>query len=605
MILPGGFPLTAQVTGMDGQADFETANAFVAYPWLSRFNLFRPLVTPYITREIREFVVVSPDPINAPLAFEEGDRLLVGQTYPNTDPERLIDAEVVIVDDVTEMRGEKRYRIKGSLSRPGSILELTAFKIGRSFRHFGHTSPPNRIAISGGVATESPITYERMLSAPTTSGVTPSLEALQFPLEGKVDDLALGAPLLCQAVLRRRSPLRRLIGPPATEAVMTLIRTVKEVRANSYTWGVATGPATVVILDAALATLTNPAVDTWESSPHIYDRLDIRDAQFHETLSPRVTLRAAPEPSAATTGHDLNYFGTGAEVQSLAGRTLVLAKDGEDPQLATVQAVQTPSASDAKLPSLRRVSLDAVVSYSDFPHHAPPVAVFGNLAEATQGKTERESTLGSGDNRQVFQTFKLPKSPQTYLIDASQAPPEAPELEIYVANRRWTLVPTLFGVDPKDEVYVVREDARGDSWVQFGDGKTGACLPSGIKNVVAIQRTGQGAFGSLKDGTKVQASGRVSRLERVDLPGVISGGQAPESGNIAREAAPGRVQSLDRLVSLKDFESETLAIAGVSKASAAWDLVDNIATVAITVLMHTGRDAELAQVQQAVAAANR
>jgi hypothetical protein len=58
-------------------------------------------------------------------------------------------------------------------------------------------------------------------------------------------------------------------------------------------------------------------------------------------------------------------------------------------------------------------------------------------------------------------------------------------------------------------------------------------------------------------------------------------------------------------VSLRDFETETLAIAGVSKASAAWDLVDNVPAVVLTVLMRTGREAELSQVRQVVATANR
>jgi predicted phage baseplate assembly protein len=608
LTVPESFPLTAQVTGMDGQADFETTSAMVAFPWLSRFNLFRPLFTPYITRETNEFVVVSPDPAAAPLDLRDGDRLLVGQPYPASNPNRLIGAEIVLVDDVTWMHGEKRYRIKGSLSLAGSTLELAAFKIGRSFRHFGHTSPPTKITITGGTATESAVTYERRLSDATTTGVSPALEAVQVPLEGKVDDLALRTPLVCQSVLRRstRSPLRRLIGSSAaTEAVMTLIRTVEAVRPNSYTWGAVTAPVTLVVLDAVLTTSTNPAVDTWESSPHVYDRFDIREAQFHETLSPLITIRAAPEPTGAVSGHDLYYFGTDAEVQALANRSVLLARDGSDPQAATVRSIETSSTSIADRPSLRRVSLDAVVSYADFPHVAPRIAVYGNLAEATQGKTERESILGNGDYRQAFQTFKLPKSPQTYLTDVSATPPQAPELEIYVAHQRWNRVPTLFGVDPEEESYIVREDADGDSWVQFGDGRTGARLPSGIKNVRAIQRIGLGAFGSLKDGTKVQAPRRAPRLEWVDLPGAISGGQAPESGDGAREAAPGNVQSLDRLVSLRDFETETLAIAGVSKATAAWDLVDNVPAVALTVLMQTGRVAELGQVRQVVAMANR
>jgi len=113
----------------------------------------------------------------------------------------------------------------------------------------------------------------------------------------------------------------------------------------------------------------------------------------------------------------------------------------------------------------------------------------------------------------------------------------------------------------------------------------------------AKYRTGTGAFGALKEGTTVQAGGKLDRLDKIQLPGVVSGGSEPETGENAREAAPGKIQSLDRLVSLRDFESETLAISGVSKASVAWALIDNTPAVIITVLMKAGRDAEIDEVR--------
>src|SRR5439155_9473351 len=60
--------------------------------------------------------------------------------------------------------------------------------------------------------------------------------------------------------------------------------------------------------------------------------------------------------------------------------------------------------------------------------------------------------------------------------------------------------------------------------------------------------------------------------------------------------APGKVQSLGRMVSLKDYETETRAIPGVSAASAAWEVVDNVPIIVITVLMETGRGAEISAV---------
>jgi hypothetical protein len=135
--------------------------------------------------------------------------------------------------------------------------------------------------------------------------------------------------------------------------------------------------------------------------------------------------------------------------------------------------------------------------------------------------------------------------------------------------------------------------------VQFGDGKTGARLPTGFENVKVVFRTGTGAFGALKEGTKVQG-GKLEGLDKIQMPDVSSGGSEPEDGANAREAAPARVQSLDRLVGLKDFESEVAAISGVARARAAWQLVDNIPAIVITVLMQTGRAEEIDPVTEVI-----
>jgi predicted phage baseplate assembly protein len=178
-------------------------------------------------------------------------------------------------------------------------------------------------------------------------------------------------------------------------------------------------------------------------------------------------------------------------------------------------------------------------------------------------------------------------------------------LEVYVDGRMWARVDTLFGQPPDAEVYIVREDAEGASWVQFGDGQTGKRLPSGVDNVVARYRTGTGAFGPLKEETTVQPGQRLDRLGPVQLPGLITGGDQPEAPDKAREAAPGRLQTLGRLVSLDDYRHEALALSGVATARAAWALVDQVPTMVVTVLMDTGRGGEIDQVEQILRDANR
>jgi predicted phage baseplate assembly protein len=216
-----------------------------------------------------------------------------------------------------------------------------------------------------------------------------------------------------------------------------------------------------------------------------------------------------------------------------------------------------------------------------------------------------EVPIGSGDATQVFQKFKIPKPPLTYHIVPENTPTETPELEIYVDGRPWTHVDSFFDRGADEQIYIVREDADGNSWTQFGDGKTGARLTSGVQNVTAIYRMGSGSFGPLKADTKAQASAKLKNLDKVLMPAEASGGATAEDGDNARNAAPGKVQSLGRIVSMKDFETEAAAVPGVALASAIWQLVDGIPTVVVTVLMETGRSGELNAVRETLDAYNK
>ena len=283
----------------------------------------------------------------------------------------------------------------------------------------------------------------------------------------------------------------------------------------------------------------------------------------------------------------------------------MLDKPGSEPEILTVAQVPTLfPANTYDFPILRKITLSDEVDYADFPNEKPITTVFGNLVDADEGKTLPEAMLGSGDATKVFQNFKIPKPPLTYHIVPGNTPSETPEAEVYVDGRLWTKVDSFFGRGPEEHIYIVREDAAGNSWAQFGDGKTGARLTNGVNNVTAIYRMGAGAHGPLKEDTKVQALAQLKNLDKVQMPKVATGGAPPEDGENARNAAPGKVQSLGRIVSLKDFEAEAAAIPGVARASAAWQLDDNVPAVVVTVLMETGRSAEMNAVRDTVVSYN-
>jgi predicted phage baseplate assembly protein len=292
-------------------------------------------------------------------------------------------------------------------------------------------------------------------------------------------------------------------------------------------------------------------------------------------------------------------------VQALANQKLFLAKEGEESRPVAVQSVQTLSPSYAGRPLLRRVTLDAEVEYADFPNENPIVTVYGNLISATQGKTQDEVVVGSGDQRQIFQTFAVPKAPLTYLLDETQTPAQVPELHVTVDGIEWQRVDSFFNAAPDAAVYIVREDEEGKSFVQFGDGKTGRRLPSGRNNVSAIYRVGQGAHGELKEGTNPQAIGKLNHFDKLFLPAAVTGGCGPEEADNARVAAPGKMQSLGRMVSLADIEAEALAIPHVIKARAVWSAPEGVPLVRLTVLTESGSAADVQALRDTLRTFNR
>lgn len=619
--VPAGFPVKAEVTGLTKPADFETTEQIVAYPWLSNFHLYRRLFTPNIHHDTTEFYIFSPDQFLTPIELKPKDRLLIAEADNPTNPTRLTNPEIVIIDSVRDLHGQKIYKIKGSLKRSGSIFNLTAFKLGRSFRHFGNNGPQkvtkqpaqvkSKAEVSGTTTTVTSDTipelvhsFYRSLTDATASvngpytnslGIPnmikfcePELSQLEFPLDSDVKDLAAGTRFVITLSLFRDDDLKGIR--------RTLVRSVTDVRSATQTFGLVTGNTSIVSLDQQMNLII---------AGSNYYITDARQIVMEEVVSPMMEIRGAFQETTATTDNKLYFFGTQSQALNLDDRRLYLLKPGADPLPATVTDVQALSSALADRPLLHRITFDRDFTLADFPNEKPAVAVYGNLVDATQGKTETSAPIGNGDNRLVFQTFKLSKTPLTYLISKSDTPPEVPELEIYVNDRLWKRVASFFGRGPDEEIYIVREDAENNSWVQFGDGITGARLPSGIKNVVAKYRTGTGAFGELKPQTKVQAGKKLDNLDKIQMPDTAAGGSEPEDGENARDTAPGKIQSLDRLVSLQDFESEALAISGVTKAAASWELVNNNPEVVITVLMDTGRDDEIDEVRQTIAGYNK
>jgi hypothetical protein len=199
------------------------------------------------------------------------------------------------------------------------------------------------------------------------------------------------------------------------------------------------------------------------------------------------------------------------------------------------------------------------------------VTLNANVTRATHGETVHE-VLGSGDSTQANQRFVLLRAPLTYVAAPTPSGAES-TLEVRVNDVLWQEVPSLYGLAADSQSYVIRHDDDDKTTLVFGDGASGARLPTGQENIVATYRSGIGPQGEVDAGSLSLLLTRPLGLREVTNPLPAGGAAAPETLDEARTNAPLTVLTLDRIVSLRDFEHFARAFAGIGKAQAVslWD----------------------------------
>ncbi len=224
--------------------------------------------------------------------------------------------------------------------------------------------------------------------------------------------------------------------------------------------------------------------------------------------------------------------------------------------------------------------------------------LLGNVGLASDGETVRDEVLGDGDASVPFQKFALAKKPLTYTPAAGPGAVES-TLRITVGDVLWSEAPTLFGRGPADRVYTTRLANDGTVTVGFGDGRNGACLPSGRGNVVADYRQGSGLAGRVGAASLRSPLDLPVGLKSVSNPAPATGGADAESIKEARENAPNTVRTFGRAVSLRDFEDLARSSGEVAKALATWVWSGEGRAVHVTVGAQRGlpfTDADLARI---------
>jgi hypothetical protein len=577
--VPTGFSFSVQIVGMPAPADFETSQSIVAVSALSRFSLYAPSHVPGIYANQSVFAVAAADLAAAAVVLKANDRVMM------VDDGNAANRQISVIKSVSTQLDQTVITIVGTWQSGDVGGSMTAYKLGRTFRAFGYNAPATKFELD---PTTNTLTSKTVITCMSLSAIFEG-----FPLERRADDLSAGITMLVDLQVCGYD-----ISPYNYFQAMTALSVI----GGTDSVGPMQGGITRVAFQPA------------RSEPHRHTGLrltDRRTAICHEVTGRGFRLSAVRKVIRPADTSELDYFGDGTSYEALDGRLLQFVALNPDDTASRVEEVtariERSEIGEPAAVGVRRLSIAPALTeftVADFPLSNPAIVVFGNVVPTTQGKTQALVPLGNGDSRQIYQSFKLPKAPLTWLLDEALTPPREPEVSILVNEIEWKEVESLFASGPKDQVYILREDNSGKTWVQFGDGVNGAVLPSGVSNVTAQYRTGNGANGWRQSGTKPQPNGRVQNLSEIRMYDEVTQGTADEDPAHVRQAAPGRVEELGRIVSLSDFEYEALALPGVEKALAVWDTQENVPLLKLTVLLSDNTPPQLSSVQTAMSQAN-
>jgi hypothetical protein len=197
--------------------------------------------------------------------------------------------------------------------------------------------------------------------------------------------------------------------------------------------------------------------------------------------------------------------------------------------------------------------------------HSRSLALLANSVAATHGETTPNNgmeILGSADAVRLNPRYLLKGKPLSY-VPATNARGYAPALEVRVSDRLYGEVPTLFALPSGSRVYTVRTVEDATSELQFA-----GRLPTGVNNVAALYRIGSGLAGNLASGRLSTMMTPVLGIMAVANPVPADGGSDAETIDDLRASAPQSVRTLDRVVSLSDFEIFARRFRGIGKALA-------------------------------------
>lgn len=437
-----------------------------------------------------------------------------------------------------------------SLAQPVAVPGggTVGFKLKRNLRFFGHNVPASYSFYDANPMIQ-PAKRWVTRSEPGDYPVAIAAGLGAYPLDSRVDDLKPGALLL---VDRGSGPGRYVFAQvTATRVDAAALGPL----ADTVTW-MTLQPVAVSSISAVLGVLPGTGL------PAIADR---RQTRIFELVQPQVLPRPYAYPPALTGGSAVVRSDHLNDFTLLAKKQRIIIADNTVQHAAVIGSVlPLPPGSDG--------IAHALIGFS------PPIGselahpvMNGNVAPASHGETQPDEPLGNGNATALFQHFDLRRAPLTRLPSGTGIAP-APEIAMRVNGELWSQAASLFGHGPTERIFTLREHDDGKTEVGFGDGRTGARLPSGGGNVVARYRTGAGLAGRMRAGQLTTLLERPVGVRAVTNALPSDGGADPETLASARTAAPATVRTFGRAIALQDFEdvARQTGIAFAARASWAW-----------------------------------
>jgi hypothetical protein len=346
---------------------------------------------------------------------------------------------------------------------------------------------------------------------------------------------------------------------------VTVIAAVKNVEETAASFFAISGQVTQITFDSSVNVALGSMDELRQTSVYI----------IPEQLTP-----AELTDSSDVEGDSIQLDGPYAGLA--AGQTVIIS--GTRADLAGVTTAEAAVAADVTLAG--GFTTVRFVTNLKHPYLRDTVSINANVALATNGETTSE-ILGNGDASQAYQQFQLKQSPLTYVSSTSPSGADS-TLKVFVNDVKWHEVPSLLDAARRDRVCVTHTGDDNKTTVEFGDGRTGLQVPTGQQNVRAVYRKGIGTGGNVKAGQLSLLLTRPLGVKAVVNPTAASGGADSEKLADARTNAPTTVLTLDRVVSLIDYEDFSRAFAGVAKALATWTWDGQTRGVFVTVAGPSG-----------------